>query len=99
MRQRYAAKADKTTQGIVDDLRDAGFTVKFVGRPVDLLVTHGNWPRNTWRLLECKTPTGKKGLLKLRKDQQEQQDFCRDHEVPYVLNGQSALVYLQGYRP
>jgi hypothetical protein len=99
MRQRYAAKADKTTQQIVDELRALHYTVIHIGRPVDLLVTHGNWPRNTFRLLECKSPKGEKLLVKLRKDQQAQQDFCALHEIPYCTDGLTALTYLQGYSP
>lgn len=95
---RYARKADKTTQQIVDELRALRYTVYHVGRPTDLLVRHPSWPVNAWRLLECKTPKGKKGVLRLRKDQQDQQDFCADHFVPYVLNGLEAVTYLQANR-
>jgi hypothetical protein len=89
---RYARRADKSTQKIVDELRAVGFTVIHIGRPVDLLVTHAKWGPNVWKLLECKTPKGKKGVLKLRKDQQEQQDFCAEHGVPYVLTSFEALL-------
>jgi hypothetical protein len=92
---RYARRADKSTQGIVDELRALGYTVEYVGRPVDLLVTHPSWPPNTWRLVECKTPKGKKGELKLRADQAKQQAFCATNGVPYVITPVAALTWLQ----
>lgn len=96
---RFARKADATTQRIVDELRAVGYRVEHIGRPVDLLVTHPSWPVNTWKLVECKTPKGKRAELKLRKDQQKQQDFCAEHGVPYVMTGEEAIVYLIGNRP
>lgn len=102
MRRHYRApipRSDKSTQDIVDELRALGYTVEFVGRPVDLLVTHPSWPPNVWRLMECKTPKGKKGELKLRKDQERQQQFCAQHGVPYVLSGLSAITWLQENAP
>lgn len=96
---RYARKADKSTQQIVDELRALGYTVEYVGKPVDLLVSHATWPLNTWKLIECKTPKGKAGVLKLRADQQKQQDFCAQHGVHYALDGLSAVRYLQENRP
>lgn len=91
-------RCDASTQQIVDEPRALHYTVIHVGRPTDLLVRHPSWPINSWRLLECKTPKGKKRVLKLRKDQQEQQDFCADHFVPYVLDGLSAVTYLEANR-
>jgi hypothetical protein len=92
---RYARKADKSTQGIVDELRALGYVVAYIDKPVDLMVTHPSWPPNTWRLVECKTPKGKKGEVKLRKDQEKQQEFCSQHGVPYVCTPLAALAWLQ----
>jgi len=99
MRQRYAAKADKTTQGIVDHLRLSGFVVCHIGRPVDLSVTHPSWPKNIWRKIECKSPMGKRGQVWRDARQKKQQEFCALHEIPYVTDGPTALAYLQGYTP
>lgn len=91
---RYAKKADATTQQIVDELRAVGYIVKHIGLPVDLLVRHPRWPANTWKLLECKSVKLKTGAVKMRKDRQAQQDFCAKHGVPYVTNSFEALLAL-----
>lgn len=96
---RYARRADATTQQIVDELRALGYVVTYLGLPVDLAVTHPTWPRNTFRFLECKTPRGKKGAVRLDKRQQAQREFCERHQVPYVTNGLQALTYLRQSAP
>lgn len=83
-------RSDTTTDAIVEELRNRGYVVRHIGRPVDLLVRHPRWPINTWKLLECKSPTPK-GELKLRKDQEEQQKFCAEHGVPYAISPLEAL--------
>lgn len=83
-------RPDTTTSTIVTELRNRGYVVRHIGRPVDLLVTHPSWPHNTWKLLECKSPSPK-GELKLRKDQQEQREFCEKNKVPYALSALEAL--------
>jgi hypothetical protein len=65
--------------------------VIIIGRPTDLLVRHPSWPHNIWRLLECKSPSGKAQTLKLRKDQEEQREFCETHRVPYAIGAVEAL--------
>jgi hypothetical protein len=93
--RRYAQRTDVTKQSIVDELRAVGYTVIDLKHPVDLLVTHqGKWPKNTWQMLECKTPNRKDGSVRLRKDQQEQQEFCERHGVRYVTSGFEALLAL-----
>lgn len=87
------SKPDASTQQIVDELRAIGYTVEYHGK-ADLLVTHVNWPPNVWRKLECKTPKGKAQTLKLRKDQEDQQKYCAEHGIPYVLNGLQAITWL-----
>lgn len=91
---RHAKRADTSTQKIVDELRALHYVVVHVGRPVDLLVTHAKWPANTWKLLECKSHKLKNGQVKLRKDQQDQQEFCAEHNVPYVTTSFEALLAL-----
>ncbi len=88
---RYARRADATTATIVTELRNRGYVVTHIGRPVDLLITHPSWPHNTWKLLECKSPSGKEQKLKLRKDQQEQREFCEKNKVPYAISALEAL--------
>lgn len=85
------SKPDVTKDAIVEELRNRGYEVHLIGRPVDCLVRHPNWPLNTWRLLECKSPSGKAGTLKLRKDQEDQQKFCAEHGVPYAISPLEAL--------
>jgi len=96
---RFARKADTTTQRIVDELRAVGYVVEHIGRPVDIMVSHPTWPPNTWKLLECKSEKLKNGQVKLRKDQEKQRAFCAEHGVPYVLTGEEAIVYLIANRP
>jgi len=97
--RRPHSKPDASTQTIVDELRAVGYVVIYVSRPTDLLVTHPSWPPNTFRLLECKSPKGKKGVLKLRKDQDDQYRFCMEHGVPYVVTGAGAIMWLQSNAP
>lgn len=85
------SKPDTSKDAIVEELRNRGYVVHLVGRPVDCLVRHPSWPLNIWRLLECKSPSGKAGKLKLRKDQEEQQKFCAEHGVPYAISPLEAL--------
>lgn len=88
------SKPDATTQQIVDELRALGFTVEYLGRPVDLLVTHKKWGRNIFKLLECKSRKDAKGNVVLDKRQKEQQVFCFEHSVPYVTDSFEALLAL-----
>jgi hypothetical protein len=91
---RYAKRADKTTQKIVDELRALGFHVKHLGLPVDLMVRKPSWPKNTWKLLECKSRKLKNGEVVLDKRQVEQAEFCAEHNVPYVTDSFEALLAL-----
>lgn len=84
-------RSDTTSSAIVDELRTRGYIVVIIGRPTDLLVRHPTWPHNIWRLLECKSPSGKAQKLKLRKDQEEQRKFCEEHRVPYAIGAVEAL--------
>lgn len=84
-------RSDTTAEPIVTELRTCGYIVIMIGRPTDLLVRHPTWPHNIWRLLECKSPSGKGQKLKLRKDQEEQREFCETHRVPYAISAVEAL--------
>lgn len=85
---------DKSKAGIVKGLKKAGFIVIQPGRPVDLLVRHPKWGPNRWRLLECKSHKDAKGNVRLDKRQQEQQEFCKTHGVPYATDAFEALLAL-----
>jgi hypothetical protein len=84
-------RADTTIGAIVEELRNRGYIVVIIGRPVDLLIRHPSWPLNVWRLLEGKSPSGREQKLKLRKDQEDQQKFCAEHGVPYAISPLEAL--------
>lgn len=88
---RHARRVDTTQETIVGELRTRGYIVIIIGRPTDLLVRHPTWPHNIWRLLECKSPSGKAQKLQLRKDQDEQRKFCEEHRVPYAISAVEAL--------
>lgn len=89
------SKPDTNTAMIVEELRARGYTVEYHGK-ADILVTHHGWIPNLWRKIEVKKPKGKKQTLKLRTDQQEQQSYCAEHGIPYVLNAEQAVAYLTG---
>ena len=61
---RYAAKRDSNEPDVIQALRDAGFIVAQLAKPLDLLVGRKGNPN--WALLEVKGPDGK-----LTKDQIE----------------------------
>lgn len=87
----YARRIDSTQPTIVGELRERGYVVVIIKRPTDLLIRHPSWPHNIWRLLECKSPSGKAQTLKLRKDQEAQRKFCEEHRVPYAISAVEAL--------
>ncbi len=91
---RYARRADKATQQIVDELRALGFHVEHIGRPVDLAIHHSKWGRNCWKFLEVKSNKLKTGSVQLRSDQTKQQEFCKTHGVPYATTTFEALLAL-----
>lgn len=91
---RYAKRADTTTQRIVEDLRSMGYSVVYIGLPVDLAVHHRKWGANVWRFLECKSRRLKNGNVALDKRQARQAEFCADHGVPYVTDTFEALLAL-----
>lgn len=90
---RYARKADTSQQPIVDTLREAGVQVWVIGWPVDLLVRYwsNELRRYVWQPLECKSPYGKEGKQRVRKDQLDQAEFIRETGTPIVLTGEQAL--------
>ena len=88
---RHARRADTTTPDIVGELRERHYIVEHLGRPVDILVRNPRWPTNTWKLLECKSRKLKSGKPVLDKRQKDQQEFCEQHQVPYVTTAEEAL--------
>lgn len=87
---RRAAKSDASRSAIVAALRAAGVEVHDVRRPVDLLLNF----RDTWSLMELKTPFTKTGKPQARKDQEEQRQFISRHRIPVVTTPQQALIAL-----
>lgn len=86
---RYARRSDTTQATIIATLQAAGWTVWVIGWPVDLLC----WKEcRGFRLLECKTPQGKQGKARVRKDQAEQNAFVDLTGVARVTCGQEALL-------
>lgn len=88
---RYARRTDNAQASIVSGLECMGCSVVSIGRPVDLLVRYPSWPANRWMLLEIKTEKGKHPRIRLRSDQERQQEFCRAHRVPYVSTLKEAM--------
>jgi hypothetical protein len=89
---RYANRVDASQPDIVAALEQAGVLVYIIGRPCDLLCRVRSDPPGIMRTLEVKTAQGKRApKLKLRKDQQEQAQFCIDTGTPYVTNAIEAL--------
>src|SRR5689334_23170634 len=87
---RYARDIDLTQPAIVKKLREAGYTVEILGRPVDLAVRRIDWPPGIFLFGEAKTPNNK-GLVVLRKDREDQHKFCLAHRVSYWLSPEQAL--------
>lgn len=72
---RYAQRRDTSEKSIVDALESAGFDVQRMSKPVDLAVRRTWYPRGVNILLECKTPRGKVGTLRVFKKQVLQTRF------------------------
>jgi predicted Holliday junction resolvase-like endonuclease len=89
---RFAKRADKATQTIVDELRALGYSVTYLGLPVDLAVHKAAWGGNAFKFLEVKSARRKRtGDVALDKRQTKQREFCEAHGVPYVTNTIEAL--------
>lgn len=87
---RYKRKTDTSQPDIVKALKDAGWHVWIIGRPVDLLC----WKRGRgFRCLEAKTARGKKNpKAVIDKRQKEQIEFINTTGTPRVTNAQEALL-------
>lgn len=87
---RYARRPDESQAAIVKALRDAGWHVWIIGRPVDLLC----WKEGRgFRCLEAKTPRGKKNpKAVIDKRQKEQIDFINTTGTWRVTSAQEALL-------
>jgi len=77
---RRAAKRDDSEAEIVAALEKAGWEVHR-DLPVDLLCLKRVGNVVKVRLLECKSPHGKSGKARKRKDQPEQLAFCERWEI------------------
>jgi hypothetical protein len=87
---RFAKRPDQSQSAIVQALRDAGWLVWIIGRPVDLLC----WkPGRGFRCLEAKTPYGKKNpKAVIDKRQKEQIEFINTTGTPRVTCAAEALL-------
>src|ERR1700686_785964 len=99
----YARKVDHSQADIVKGLRDAGYWVEGIRRPVDLLVglkkvniydDEGFSPIWRWTLLEVKTPT-KTGKRRSRTDQALQDQFIKETGTAVVTTLEEALKALK----
>jgi hypothetical protein len=88
---RRAAKRDVSEPAIVEALERAGWEVHRE-LPVDLLCLKRAGNVVKVRLLECKSPQGKSGKARKRKDQPEQVAFCERWEIEKPTNAQEALL-------
>ncbi len=87
---RYAKRPDESQAAIVKALRDAGWHVWIIGRPVDLLC----WKQGKgFKCLECKTARGKQApKAVVDKRQKEQIDFIERTGALRVTCAQEALL-------
>jgi hypothetical protein len=80
---RRAARKDSTQTEIVEGLREAGYRVEIIGKPVDLAVQLKN---THWMLMEVKRKSGLR-----RKDQDSQNSFLDETNTPVVATLEEAL--------
>lgn len=93
--KRWAAKTDTSQQQIIDGLRTYGVHVWSIGKPVDLLCWHSRWGPGNFKLLEVKTPQGKrKPKPRIDKRQQAQNEFLALTGTPIVTDLFTALAAL-----
>jgi hypothetical protein len=87
----YAKKRDASEPAIVEALEAAGCMV-WKHLPADLLVRVPSDKPGVFRVLECKTPQGKRNpSLRLDKRQTEQAEFVAQTGTPYVTSDVEAL--------
>lgn len=90
--RRWAAKTDTCQQQIIDGLRKYGVHVWSIGKPVDLLCWHSRWGPGNFKLLEVKTPRGKRQpKARLDKRQEAQNEFLVLTATPIVTDLSTAL--------
>lgn len=89
----YNAKRDAAEPAIVEALEKAGWEVHRE-LPVDLLALKRTKDGRTQvKLLEAKTPQGKRNpKARVRKEQVEQNEFCERWDVPKPTNPIEALI-------
>lgn len=88
---RYAKKRDASEGPIIEALERANYHVWQLDRPCDLLIWREDMPPGIFRALECKTPSGKRGLAHKRNDQPEQTAFVTTTGTPIVTTPIEAL--------
>jgi hypothetical protein len=89
--RRFNAKRDESEPAIVEALEKAGWEVHRE-LPVDLLCLKRDGNTVKVRLLECKSPQGKAGKARKRKDQPEQLAFCERWNVQKPTGAIEALL-------
>ena len=88
---RYAKKKDSTQDAIVNAIRNAGWRVWVLSKPVDLLC----WKLGKgFRLVEVKSSRKKDGTTAQDKRQQDQIDFIALTDCPVVTTPEEALIAL-----
>lgn len=88
----YARRVDSSQSDIVDAIRDAGWLVYIIEEPCDLLCFKAG---RGFRTIEVKTANRKDGTARLRKDQQEQNEFCALTSTPRITSPEAAIEYLE----
>jgi hypothetical protein len=79
-------RKDNSKDAIVAALKAVGVGVWLIGRPVDALLFY----KRQWIPMEFKTPQ-KNGKRRIRKDQQEQEEFIRLTGCPVVTTADEAF--------
>jgi len=91
---RHAARSDTSRAAIVKAIRQCGWHVWDIKRPVDILC----WkPGRGFKPLEIKTPSGKKNPKAIiDKRQKDQIEFIELTGTPRVITPEQAINWLEG---
>lgn len=85
-------RSDTSQKPIIEAIEKAGWLVKVIGWPCDLLC----WKASKgFRTLECKSKRKKDGTAVLDKRQKEQAEFCSHTGTPYVTTPEEAIEALE----
>lgn len=89
---RYAKRRDTSEGPIIDALERAGFHVYQLDEPCDLLLWRPDMGPGNFRMLEVKTPYGKKApKARTDKRQEAQMNFIQTTGTPIVTTPLEAL--------